>query len=156
MMLIHLFVMAGLVPAIHVFFQGHIIQDVDARDFQAETRFALLRGHEERDHSSALNGRVSRPSIAASIVILPARIAATACDTGISTFCEAASSIKTGAVKAPSASLPCCGASLRPSAMPSAKLRDCGLEQVRITSPRPERPDSVSLRAPQARPSRAS
>ena len=38
--------------------------------------------------------------------------------------------------------------------MPSAKLRDCGLEQVRIRSPRPESPARVSLRAPQARPSR--
>src|SRR5712671_5759659 len=107
-------------------------------------------------HSSALNGRVSRPSIAASMVTLPARIAATAFDTGISTFCEAASSISTGAVNWPSASLPCGGGSPRPSAMPSARLRDCGLEQVRIRSPKPERPDSVSPRAPQARPSRAS
>ena len=28
--------------------------------------------------------------------------------------------------------------------MPKAKLRDCGLEQVRIRSPRPERPVMVS------------
>ena len=40
--------------------------------------------------------------------------------------------------------------------MPSAKLRDCGLEQVRIRSPRPDSPAMVSLRAPQARPSRTS
>ena len=39
--------------------------------------------------------------------------------------------------------------------MPSAKLRDCGLEQVRIRSPSPESPAMVSLRAPQARPSRS-
>ncbi|QOZ65654.1 hypothetical protein WN72_03700 [Bradyrhizobium arachidis] len=37
--------MAGLVPAIHVCF---LIQDVDARDFCAKTRFALLPGHDER------------------------------------------------------------------------------------------------------------
>src|SRR5436190_9652444 len=107
-------------------------------------------------HSSALNGRVSRPSIAASIVTLPARIAATAFDTGISTFCEAASSTSTGAVNVPSASLPCGAGSPRPNAMPSAKLRDCRLEQLRIRSPSPESPARVSVRAPQARPSRAS
>jgi hypothetical protein len=33
-------VMAGLVPAIHVFLPGHQ-QDVDARDICAKTRFAL-------------------------------------------------------------------------------------------------------------------
>jgi hypothetical protein len=103
-----------------------------------------------------LNGRVSRPSIAASIVILPLSIAATAFDTGMSTFCEAASSIRTGAVNSPSASLPRFGCSPRPSAMPKAKLRDCGLAQLRMRSPRPESPASVSPRAPQARPRRAS
>src|ERR1700744_3514871 len=107
-------------------------------------------------HSSALNGRVSKPSIAASMVSLPARIAATADDTGISIFREAASSARTGAVNAPSASLPAGGGSPRPSAMPSAKLRDCGLEQVRIRSPSPESPTMVSARAPSARPKRAS
>src|SRR3954467_8987517 len=106
-------------------------------------------------YSSALNGRVSRPSIAASIVTLPANIAATAFDTGISTFCEAASAISTGAVNAPSASLPGGAGSPRPRAMPSAKLRDCKLEQLRIRSPNPESPASVSARAPQARPNRA-
>src|ERR1700716_2686522 len=105
-------------------------------------------------HPSALNGRVSRLSIAASIVTAPLKIAATAFDTGISTFCEAASSISTGAVNSPSASLSRGGCSPRPSAMPSAKLRDCGLEQLRIRSPKPESPDMVSLRTPQARPSR--
>ena len=68
---------------------------------------------------------------------LAAQIAATAFDTGISTFCEAASSIRTGAVNSPSASLPCGFGSPRPSAMPSAKLRDCRLEQLRTRSPRP-------------------
>src|SRR5262249_24231074 len=57
-------------------------------------------------HSSALNGRVIKPSIAASMESLLARIPATADDTGISTFREAASSASTGAVDAPSASLP--------------------------------------------------
>jgi len=71
-----------------------------------------------------LNGRVSRLSIASSIVAVPLNIAATADDTGISTFCEAASSIRTGAVNSPSASFPDAGRSPRPSAMPSAKLRD--------------------------------
>src|SRR5215469_9274458 len=107
-------------------------------------------------HSSALKGRVSRPSIAASMVVVPLRIAATALDTGISTFCEAASSTSTGAVNSPSASFPGAGLAPRPSARPRAKLRDCGLEQVRIRSPSPERPTSVSLRAPSARPKRAS
>ena len=101
----------------------------------------------ERPRQQALDRRVDRASAA--------RIAATAFDTGISTFCEAASSISTGAVNSPSASLPAGGCSPRPSAMPSAKLRDCGLEQVRIRSPRPDRPASVSPRAPQARPRRA-
>ena len=45
-----------------------------------------------------MNGRVSKLSIAASIVTAPLKIAATAFDTGKSTFCEAASSTKTGAV----------------------------------------------------------
>src|SRR5260370_4216340 len=107
-------------------------------------------------HPSALNGRVSRLSIAASIVIAPLIIAATAFDTGISTCCEAASSISTGAVNSPSANLSRGGGSPRPRAMPSAKLRDCGLEQVRIRSPRPASPAMGSLRAPQARPSRVS
>src|ERR1700756_4069337 len=75
-------------------------------------------------HSSALKGRVNRPSIAASIVTLPLRIAATAFDTGISTFREAASSIRTGAGNSPSAGLSRAGVSPRPSAMPNAKLRD--------------------------------
>src|SRR6476661_3058266 len=142
-----LLVMAGLIPAIHDFLLSQY-QDVDARD---------KRGHDEgAGHPSALNGRVNRLSIAASIVIAPLRIAATAFDTGISTWCEAASSISTGAVNSPSASLPRGGGSPRPSAMPSAKLRDCGLEQVRIRSPRPESPAMVSPRAPQARPSRVS
>src|SRR4029077_6587590 len=105
-------------------------------------------------HSSAFNGRVSRLSIASSIVVLPLRIAATAFDTGISTSCEAASSISTGAVNSPSASLSRGRASPRPSAMPSANLRDCRLEQLKIRSPRPESPAMVSLRAPQARPNR--
>src|SRR6476646_11534199 len=142
-----LLVMAGLVPAIHVFLLSQY-QDADARD---------KRGHDEgAGHPSALNGRVSRLSIAASMVTAPLKIAATAFDTGISTFCEAASSIRTGAVNSPSASLSRFGASPRPSAMPKAKLRDCRLEQLRIRSPRPERPARVSLRAPQARPRRAS
>src|SRR3954467_7902910 len=107
-------------------------------------------------HSSALKGRAISPEIAASIVLLPVRIDATASDTGISMLCEAASSISTGAVNSPSASLPAGGCSLRPSARPSARLRDCGLEQVRIRSPRPDRPVSVSPRAPRARPRRVS
>src|ERR1700738_2908597 len=116
-----------------------------------------LRFHQpvRHHHPSALNGRVSRLSIAASIVTAPLRIAATALDTGISTFCEAASSISTGAVNSPSASLSRGARSPRPSAMPSAKLRDCALEQVRIRSPSPESPEMVSPRAPQARPSRS-
>ncbi len=40
--------------------------------------------------------------------------------------------------------------------MPKEKLRDCALEQVRIRSPRPDRPVSVSGRAPKARPKRNS
>jgi hypothetical protein len=40
--------------------------------------------------------------------------------------------------------------------MPSEKLRDCGDEQVRMRSPEPREPVSVSLRAPSARPKRAS
>src|SRR6266404_240755 len=142
----HFFVMAGLVPAIHVLI--HVI----IKTWMPATSAGMTR----RNHSSALNGRVSRPSIAASIVIFPLKIAATAFDTGISTSCEAASSTSTGAVNSPSASLPGAGRSPRPSAMPSAKLRDCGLEQVRIKSPNPDSPISVSPRAPQARPSRAS
>jgi hypothetical protein len=39
--------------------------------------------------------------------------------------------------------------------MPNAKLRDCGLEQLRIRSPRPDSPASVSICAPWARPKRA-
>jgi hypothetical protein len=42
---IHFFVMAGLVPAIHVFVRWR--QNVDARDICAKTRFALLPGHDE-------------------------------------------------------------------------------------------------------------
>jgi len=38
--------MAGLDPAIHVFFD-RLIQDVDARGICAKTRFALWRGHDE-------------------------------------------------------------------------------------------------------------
>src|SRR5262249_9859221 len=74
-------------------------------------------------HSSALKGRIKSPEIAASIVLSPQKIAATASDTGISMFCEDASSISTGAVNSPSASLPAGGISPRPSARPSAKLR---------------------------------
>src|SRR6185312_15097846 len=107
-------------------------------------------------HSSALKGRVKRPSIAASTVSFLPRIAATAIDTGISMPCEAASSISTGAVNSPSASFPAGFGSPRPSESPSAKLRDCGLEQLRIRSPNPERPVMVSARAPQARPNLAS
>src|SRR4030088_3083832 len=108
------------------------------------------------DYPSALNGRVSKLSIASSIVVAPAKIAATAFDTGISTFCEAASSISTGAVNSPSASLSRNGGSPRPRATPSAKLRDCGLPQDKTRPPKPETPALVSLRAPQARPSRTS
>ena len=39
-------VMAGFIPAIHVFFLSHK-EDVDARDICAKTRFALLPGHDE-------------------------------------------------------------------------------------------------------------
>src|SRR5438105_3743630 len=117
-----------------------------------------FRFHQPVRHSqtSALKGRVSRPSIAASIVAVPLNIAATALDTGTSTFCEAASSISTGAVNSPSASFSWGRGSPRPSATPSAKLRDGGPEQVRIRSPHPERPTRVSARAPHARPNRAS
>src|SRR5487761_1896067 len=105
-------------------------------------------------YPSALNGRVSKLSIASSMGTAPRRMSATAFETGISTPSAAASSISTGAVNSPSASLSCGRASPRPSARPSAKLRDCGLEQVRIRSPRPDSPAMVSPRAPQARPSR--
>jgi hypothetical protein len=47
--------MAGLVPAIHIF-DAPEKQDVDARDFYAnarKTRFALLRGHDERERRAA-------------------------------------------------------------------------------------------------------
>ncbi|KRR17348.1 hypothetical protein CQ14_13355 [Bradyrhizobium lablabi] len=42
----HDVVMAGLVPAIHVFGTAERKQDVDARDICAKTRFALLPGHD--------------------------------------------------------------------------------------------------------------
>src|SRR3954447_16725631 len=126
------------------------------RDLLVPRPARRLRFHQPVCHvyPSALNGRVSRLSIASSMVTVPCRIAATACETGMSTPFAAASSISTGAVNSPSASLSLDGRSPRPSAMPSERLRDCGLEQVRIRSPSPDRPDIVSLRAPQARPSR--
>jgi hypothetical protein len=66
---------------------------------------------------------------------------------GISTDFAVAISASAEAVNAPSASLPS-GGLPSPSAMPSEKLRDCGDEQVRIRSPRPDSPVSVSPRAP--------
>jgi hypothetical protein len=39
-------VMAGLVPAIHVFLRPRQKEDVDARVICAKTRFALLPGHD--------------------------------------------------------------------------------------------------------------
>src|SRR6266511_192271 len=59
----------------------------------------------------------------------------------------------------PSTSLPRCASSSErpsPSAIPSEKFRDCRLEQVRIRSPSPERPVSVSGLAPKALPKRTS
>jgi hypothetical protein len=58
---------------------------------------------------------------------------------------------RAGAVKAPSASLPpMASASGRPApdARPRAKLRDCGDDAVSTRSPKPDRPISVSGRAP--------
>ena len=78
----------------------------------------------------------------------------------MSTLRSRAISSSTGAVKAPSASpvLPWMSfaASPLPRLMPKLKLRDCGLEQVRIRSPRPDRPIIVSVLAPSARPKRTS
>src|SRR5664280_1286267 len=70
---------------------------------------------------------------------------------GMSTFFSRAISNSTGAVKAPSANLPCAAPSSfspLPSAMPKEKLRDCGLEQVKIKSPSPDKPVIVSGLAP--------
>ncbi len=44
--------MAGLVPAIHVFFPAPGGKDVDARHIRAKTRFALLAGHDAGDDGS--------------------------------------------------------------------------------------------------------
>jgi integrase len=48
------------------------------------------------------------------------------------------------------------GFSPLPNATPQEKLRDCGVPQVRIKSPRPERPIMVSVFAPHALPKRTS
>ncbi len=109
--------------------------------------------------SSDLIGRVSSDSIASSTLSFSASTAATAAEIGMSTFFARAISNSTGAVKAPSASLPCAapaGFSPLPSATPNEKLRDCGLEHVRIRSPSPESPIIVSVRAPNALPKRTS
>src|SRR5499427_859208 len=110
------------------------------------------------DRHSPLSGRVSSASMAPSTLILSSSTAATAAATGMSTPLASAMSVSTAAVNAPSASLsPAApGRAPRPSATPSEKLRDCGLEQVRIRSPRPDRPVSVSPRAPYASPNRIS
>src|SRR5216684_541408 len=110
-------------------------------------------------HPSARNGRVSSDSIAASMSSRPSSTAATAAATGMSIPRAFAISLSTEAVKIPSTSLPRCASSSErpsPSAIPSEKFRDCRLEQVRIRSPRPERPVRVSGLAPKALPKRTS
>src|SRR5262249_34223113 len=148
---------------------SYCCNDLHAHDSAADSVCTLprLRGRDdgadepqpfERARSPRWrNGRVSNVSVAASALARPARISATALAIGMSMPLSFAISTKTGAVKIPSASA--CGAcafSPRPSATPYEKLRDCELEQVRITSPSPDRPVSVSARAPKARPKRAS
>src|SRR6516225_6054023 len=101
-------------------------------------------------YASALNGRVNSDSIAASTVTLPLSKAATAAEIGMSTARSRAISSRTGAVNTPSASPAWMesGRSPRPSLMPKVKLRDCGLEQVRRRSPKPDRPIMVCGFAP--------
>src|SRR6266568_424442 len=103
--------------------------------------------------------RVISDSIAASMSSRPSSTAATAAATGMSIPRAFAISLSTEAVKIPSASLPRRASSSErpsPSAFPSEKFRDCRLEQVRIRSPRPERPVRVSGLAPKALPKRTS
>src|SRR5581483_10769349 len=93
--------------------------------------FQQPKGHVRRSkrvsliYASALNGRVSNDSIAASTVILPASRAATAAEIGMSIARSRAISRSTGAVNTPSASpawmVSCL--SPRPSLMPKVKLR---------------------------------
>ena len=52
-------VMAGFIPAIHVFFLSHK-EDVDARDICAKTRFALLPGHDEHIMTSHKRHSIAR------------------------------------------------------------------------------------------------
>src|SRR5262249_41290509 len=110
------------------------------------------------ERHSPLSGPVSSASTAPPTLISSASTPAPAAAIGMSTPLASAMSISTAAVNAPSASLsPAApGRAPRPSATPSEKLRDCGVEQVRIRSPRPDSPVSVSPRAPYASPNRIS
>ena len=76
-------------------------------------------------YSSALIGRVSSDSIASSTLSFSASTAATAAEIGMSTFFSRAISSSTGAVNAPSASLPCAA---RPASRPCrerCRRRNC-------------------------------
>jgi hypothetical protein len=104
-----------------------------------------------------LNGRASRASIASSTLSRPSRTASTALAIGMSTPASVAIATNTVAVNAPSTRPPLAasaGDTPPPIATPNEKLRDWRVEHVKMRSPRPDSPVSVSGRAPNALPNR--
>src|SRR3954468_45687 len=122
----------------------------------------LISGYNGEQHDisySALRGRDISRGTAASSDNAPPRIADVVCATGNSTPSWWARATNAGAVSIPSAS-GCARVSSSarvdplPIATPKAKLREAGLVAVSTRSPSPERPISVSRRAPSASPKR--
>src|SRR5436853_4547446 len=103
---------------------------------------------------SLRQGRLSSPSIIASMGTPRCSIPATAAAIGISISSRSASRATASAVATPSITERCRAASAsvrfapRPSATPSAWFRDCPAVQVSTKSPSPDRPRKVSASAP--------